>query len=174
MRAVVEAFRRHWWSWAGWLGHCFGVPSMELLATPSLPDSSTLPGGGVNYGFLWCRTRLVNEIGQVLHLIQAWRGVAVHCTCQGVEAAVGGVPFVDMRWDGRLVALFHRELHDHLPAEQLLECRPGEPCSDRIEWVVRKPEDVDRAVWLLRLAYLSLVNEATSEKAVAVSETARD
>jgi hypothetical protein len=31
---------------------------------------------------------------------------------------------------------------------------PDHAHSDRVVWIVRTPEDVGRAIWLLRLAYL--------------------
>jgi hypothetical protein len=141
---------------------------MESLATSSLPDLSQLPDGRLNYGFLWCRTRLINEISRVLHSVRAWPAVAFRSDRHGLEFAMGDVSFGRLKWSGQLEVSFPRETRDRLIAERMIKCSLDERCADRIDWVVRNLEDVDRAVWLLRLGYLSLVEKSTLERAVGV------
>jgi hypothetical protein len=93
----------------------------------------------------------------------------MHSNRHGLELAAGDAAFGSFKWSGRLEVSFASDVRDRLIAERVVDCSPDEPCEDRISLVVRHVEDVDRAIWLLRLAYVSLVDESMLERAVGVS-----
>jgi hypothetical protein len=109
--------------------------------------------------YLWSRTSLLKEVWDVVRAVRAWPGLAIASNWSGVCLALGGVSLAHVRWDGRIDLPFGPELRDRLVAEEMAS---HDPDTDGLMFNVRTAADVDRAVWLLRLAYLSvdpLVNE---------------
>jgi hypothetical protein len=128
----------------------------------SFSDLSSLPDGRLNYGFLWSRTRLINEISRILLSVKAWPAAVIHSGRDGVKL-VAGVVFGNLKWTGELEVSFAKDVRDRLIAERVVECSSGERCADRINWIIRGPDDVERALWLLSLGYSSLVEDTKAE-----------
>jgi hypothetical protein len=109
----------------------------------------------VTISFLWGRTSKVKEVWEVLQAVTAWPGVTVSSNSDGVCFALNNVTLGHLRWDARLELPFGPEVGERLLTEAMADPDPDHPESGRIVFDVRTPHDVDHAVWLLRLAYLS-------------------
>jgi hypothetical protein len=90
---------------------------MQSLATRPVRESPVSLDWPLSNGFLWCRTRLINEISQVLRSARAWRAVVIHSNRDGLEFAAGDVSFGRLRWDGRVDVWVPPEVRDRLVAE---------------------------------------------------------
>jgi hypothetical protein len=99
---------------------------------------------------------MLKEVRDVLQVIGAWPGVVMAPDPGGLCLTLGGVRLGYLRWSGRIDLTFGKEIGDRLVAEQMACPDPDQPNTGRIVFVVRTMIDVDRAVWLLRLAYLSV------------------
>lgn len=106
--------------------------------------------------FLFSRTSMLKEVWEVLQAVRDWPGVSIAPDPGGLCLALHDVTLGHLRWDGRLDLPFDSEVRDRLVAEQMARPDPDRPNSRRLVFDVRTLRDVDRAVWLLRLAYLSL------------------
>jgi hypothetical protein len=107
-------------------------------------------------GWLWSRTRVLKEVWNVVQAVSAWPGVVMTPDPYGLCLALGKVPLGYMRWDGRIELPFGPETADRLVDEEMASRDPDRPDTDKVVFDVRSAADVDRAVWLLRLAYLSV------------------
>lgn len=105
-------------------------------------------------GYRWSRTRLLNEIEQVLRAVAAWPGLVVHSNRDELQFVAGTSTVGQLRWDGRLDVLVPTELRDRLLVEAMAARDPHPSRSDRVVWIVRTHDDVQRAIWLLRPAYV--------------------
>src|SRR3954465_1815665 len=132
---------------------------MESLTTFSSGEFRMLLESSSGTASVCRRVRLVNEIRQVLRSVKGWPAVDIQTNRNGNKFFTRGIPFGRLRCDGRLDAAVSTDVRDRLLAEEMAARDPDEPRSDRVVWVMRTPEDVARSVWLLRLAYLSLVRE---------------
>ncbi|HSZ59991.1 MAG TPA: luciferase family protein [Tepidisphaeraceae bacterium] len=103
--------------------------------------------------FLWSRTSMLKEMWDVVQAVGAWPGVAIAADPNGLCVGMRGVTLGHLRWNGRIDLPFAPELGDRLVAEQMAT---RDPETDRVVFDVRTGADVDRAVWLLRLAYLNV------------------
>ena len=103
-------------------------------------------------GRLWSRTRLLKEVSGILEVVGNWPGIQIAPNHKGLCLSLSGVILGQVRWNGRVDLPFDPEVGKRLVAEDLV-CR--DPDSQQVVFVVRTDADVERAVWLLRLAYLS-------------------
>jgi len=94
---------------------------------------------------------MLKEMWDVVQAVGAWPGIAIATDPNGLCVVLRGVTLGHLRWNGRIDLPFTPELGDRLVAEQMAT---RDPESDRVVIDVRTGADVDRAVWLLRLAYL--------------------
>jgi hypothetical protein len=124
------------------------APQRELLSAPS-----------AEVAYLWSRTSLLKEVWDVLEAVKVWPGVAIASNRSGLCLALRGVTLGHVRWNGRIDLPFGPELRDRLVAEEMASLDPD---IDRAVFDVRSAADVDRAVWLLRLAYLSPMDQLTA------------
>lgn len=101
---------------------------------------------------------MLKEVWDVVQEVGAWSGVAIVPDGSGLclGLALSGVMLGHVRWNGRIDLPFAPEIRDRLVAEEMASCDPDEPDASRVVFVVRTMADVDRAVWLLRLAYLNV------------------
>ena len=111
--------------------------------------------------YLWTRTGLLKEVCDVLQAVKAWPGVVIDPNNSGIHLTLNGVALGRLSWTGRLDLPFGPEIGDHLVAEEMLNRHPVE---DRFTFDVRTEEDVDRAIWLLRLAYLSIDSSGSARE----------
>jgi hypothetical protein len=73
----------------------------------------------------------------------------------GLCIALDGVTIGYLRWNARIDLLFAPEVGDRVVAEGLARRDPEPPHKGRVVTDVRTAADVDRTVWLLRLAFLT-------------------
>ncbi len=107
---------------------------------------------------LWSRTSMLKEIWDVVQEVGAWPGMQIVPDGSGLclALALSGVTLGHVRWNGRVDLTFAPEIRDRLVAEEMASLDPDQPDACRVVLVIRTIADVDRAVWLLRLAYLNL------------------
>jgi hypothetical protein len=98
---------------------------------------------------------MLKEVRHLLETIGAWPDVAIAPGRNGLCLTLRGVPLGHLRWNGRIVLPFGPEMGDRLVAEKMATRDPDRPDTRRAVFDVRTVADVDRAIWLLRLAYLS-------------------
>jgi hypothetical protein len=106
--------------------------------------------------WLWSRTSKLKEVWGVVQAVGAWPGVAIAPDCSGVCLVLRGVVLGHIRWNGRIDLPFGPEVGDRLVAEEMASRDPDQAGTNQVVFDVRTVADVDRAVWLLRLAYLSI------------------
>jgi hypothetical protein len=125
----------------------FRDPEQEMLLAPPAAIAR-----------LWSRTSMLKEVWDVVQEVGAWPGVAIVPDGSGLclGLALSGVMLGHVRWNGRIDLPFAPEIRDRLVAEEMASRDRDHPDACRVVFVVRTMADVDRAVWLLRLAYLSV------------------
>ena len=125
--------------------------------TRTKPDGSGNPRGpyppATAMGHLWSRTRLLNEVSGVLQIVGSWPAIQIAPNHNGLCLSLDRVILGQIRWNGRIDLPFDPEVGKRLVAEGMA-CR--DPDSHQVVFVLRADADVEHAVWLLRLAYLSV------------------
>jgi hypothetical protein len=99
---------------------------------------------------------MLKEVWGVVQAVADWPDIAVAPDHGGLCLSLRGVTLGHVRWNGRIDLPFGPEIRDRLVAEEMASPDPERPGTDRVVFDVRTLADVDRAVWLLRLAYLSI------------------
>jgi hypothetical protein len=122
---------------------------------------------------LWSRTSMLKEIWDVVQEVGAWPGMQIVPDGSGLYLglALSGVMLGHVRWNGRIDLTFAPEIRDRLVAEEMASLDPDQPGARRVMLVIRTIADVDRAVWLLRLAYLNLDSNANSGASSDIART---
>lgn len=95
------------------------------------------------------------QVWEFLQTVSEWPELTISTDPSGLCIALHDVTLAHLRWNGRLELPFGPEARDRLIAEEMAAPDPDRPDSGRLVFDVRTLGDVDRAVWLLRLAYLS-------------------
>lgn len=111
--------------------------------------------------YLWTRTGLLKEVRDLVQAVKAWPGVLIEPNDTGIDLTLSGAALGHLSWSGRLDLPFGPEIGDRLVAEEMVNRHPDE---DRFTFDVRSEEDVDRALWLLRLAYLSVDSNGPAQE----------
>jgi hypothetical protein len=106
--------------------------------------------------WLWAHSGMLKPVWDVVLAVSAWPGVIVAPDQNGLCLRLGGVILGELRWNGRIDLPFGPEMRDRLVTEGLAARDPEQIDTERVVFDVRTAADVDHAVWLLRLAYLSL------------------
>jgi hypothetical protein len=104
---------------------------------------------------------MLQEVWDVVQAARAWPGVAIKPGRGGLCLSIGAVTLGHLRWNGRIDLPFGPEVGDRLVAEGMATRDLDPPDQGRVVFDVRGSDDVDRAIWLLRLAYLSLDSKTT-------------
>jgi len=104
--------------------------------------------------FLWSRTDLIAEIWQVVQTVGGWRGAEIRPDSSGLCLMLRGVGIGHLGWQGRIDLPFGPRVRDQVRAEGMASLDTHQHGTDRLVFDIRTPADVDRALWLLRLAYL--------------------
>jgi hypothetical protein len=105
---------------------------------------------------LWSRTNKLKEITDVLYAAGLWSGMEYEPDSRGICIARNGATLGLLHWNGRLDLSCWREVAEQLVAEEMASRDPQQPDTGGVVFDVRTSADVDRALWLLRLAYLTL------------------
>jgi len=113
-----------------------------------------LPAQAAAMAALWSRTGMLKEISEIVHSVAAWPEVRIAPSRMGLCLTLGNVTLGRLRWNGRIDLPFGPSVLRPLMAEWMVELDPNQPDSERAVFEVRGMADVDRAVWLLRFAYL--------------------
>ena len=96
--------------------------------------------------------------------VSAWPEISVHTHRLGGREFRFGSAEVGHVHEGGVVDIpFPRSVRDALLAEGLAEEHPWVPNSGWITFHVRREEDFNRAVWLLRLSYLRYAMKAAPD-----------
>jgi hypothetical protein len=122
----------------------------QAVASPASPVSPAA------MGYLWSRTHMLKDVSQVLHEVADWQEVAIAPDRNGLRLSLNGVMLGQLRWNGRIEIPFAPAVRDELVAEEMAQYDPEDPDAPRVVFDVRGAEGVNRALWLLRIAYLSV------------------
>lgn len=96
------------------------------------------------------------QVWEFLQAVGGWPDLTISTDPSGLCIGIQDVTLGHLRWNGRLELPFGPEVGKRLIAEEMAAPDPDRPDTGRLVFDVRTLADVDRAVWLLRLAYLSL------------------
>jgi hypothetical protein len=105
---------------------------------------------------LWGRTSTLREIWDLILTVERWPDVAVAADGNGLCFTVGGATIAHVRWNGRTELPFTPDLRDRLVAEEMANRDPDDPDAEHVVFNVRSAADFDHAIWLLRIAYLTV------------------
>lgn len=103
---------------------------------------------------LWSRTSLVKEFWQIVQSVGAWPGARLLETPAGLTLAVHQVTLGHLEWGGQLVLTCGPEARIPIADEGMGRDQTEERDERVIVFNVCGPHGVDRALCLLRLAYL--------------------
>jgi hypothetical protein len=127
------------------------LTKIDLLRKPQM---ELLPAQTAAMAALWSRTGLLKEISEIVHAVAAWPEVRITPSRIGLCLTLGNMTLGRLRWNGRIDLPFGPNALRPLMAELMVDRDPDQPDSERAVFDVRGMADVDRAVWLLRFAYL--------------------
>jgi len=125
------------------------MQTLDTLLSRELQMSSN-----AKTAYRWSRTRFLNEFEQLITAVADWPGMMIHSNRDELQFVAGNSTVAQLRWNGRLDVLVPSELTDRLIVEAMAARDPHPSRNDRVVWTVRTHDDVQRAVWLLRLAYI--------------------
>jgi hypothetical protein len=100
---------------------------------------------------LWSRTSILKEFWEVVQTVGNWPGAGIVRDRRGLRLTINGVKLGHLDWDGRLVLPFGPKMRDELVTEKMAN-RDRDTGRSFID--IRTAADVNRALWLLRFAYL--------------------
>ena len=103
---------------------------------------------------LWSRTSMLKEFWDIVQAVGTWPGAVITRDRRGLCLTLNGVQLGHLDWDGRLVFPFAPEMRNELVAEKMAHRYPNQADMECAVLDVRTADDVDRALWLLRFAYL--------------------
>ena len=103
---------------------------------------------------LWSRTSMLKEFWDIVQAVGTWSGAVITRDRRGLCLTVSGVKLGHLDWDGGLVLPFGPEMRDELVAPTTANLDPDPADTSRSIFDVRTAADVNRALWLLRFAYL--------------------
>jgi hypothetical protein len=98
----------------------------------------------------------LDQVWGVVDAVSAWPGIVISQVPDGLCLRLGGLVLGRLRWNGRVDVPVGAEMRDRLVAEGMAARDPDDVEAERVVFAVRTAADVDRAVWLLRLAYLGV------------------
>jgi len=130
-------------------------PMNSTITQPVAPQQQHIAAPPEAMALLWSRVSWLKEAWDFVQTVMAWPGVTVAVERDGLCMALNGVRLGRLRWSWRIDLPFRREMADRLVVEQMVTRDPENPDTHCVVFDIRTPADVDRAVWLFRLAYLS-------------------
>jgi hypothetical protein len=115
------------------------------------PSPQWMPAPSAVMGRLWSRTSKLKVVWDVTHAIGDWRGVTFAPGRSGLSISLSGVTLGHLDWNGRLDLPFGPEVSGFLVEEGMAELDASALC---VMLNIQSAADIDRAICLLRLAYL--------------------
>ncbi len=107
---------------------------------------------------------MTNHLKMLEEEVSAWRGISVQPHRFGGKEFLFGSAEVGHMHEGGVVDIpFPRPIRDVLLAEHLAEEHRWVPDSGWITFRVRSEEDLQHAVWLMRLSYLRYTLKAADD-----------
>ena len=97
---------------------------------------------------------MLKEFWDVVQTVGTWSGTAITRDRRGLCLMLNGMTLGHLDWDGRLVLPFGSEMRDELAAPETAKLDPDPADASRSIFSIRTAADVNRALWLLRSAYL--------------------
>ena len=120
----------------------------------SKPRQELLLAETAGMAALWSRTGMLKEIREIVHAVAGWPEVRITPSRTGLCVTLGNVTLGRVRWNGRIDLPFGPNVLRPLMAERMVDRDPDQLDRERAVFEVRSMADVDRAIWLLRFAYL--------------------
>jgi hypothetical protein len=117
-----------------------------------MPRAHSAPPAAM--GYLWSRRGQLKEAWDVMRAFGAWKGAAISPDHGGICLSLDGMTLGHLRWNGRIELPFGPKVADELLALEMATRDPSHADPGRLVIDIRTAADVDRAIWLLRLAYL--------------------
>jgi hypothetical protein len=130
--------------------------SYTLPTAPDQPHPLVLAApSAATAAWLWSRSDMLQQTWDVVQAAADLPGVVTTPHPGGLCLTLDdGAALGRLRWDGRIYLMFGPEVRNRLVAEEMARLDPDQPDADRVVFDLRSGADVDRAAWLLRLAYL--------------------
>ena len=129
----------------------YSIAEPHVSRSPT-PKAHSFPPAAL--AFLWSRTGKLQEAWNVVLALSDWPGAAIIPDRSGLCLTLDGVRLGHLRWNGRIDLPFGPLASAQLIAEGLALRDPDEPETNRVVFDIRTAADVNRALWLFRLAYL--------------------
>ncbi len=157
------------WIRGNWPADCFGLRIVNrglmkarlgmsnMITKPTLHRplgrrAHTLPPAAI--AFLWSRTGRLKEAWEVVRALGNWQNAEVRPDRGGLRLTLGDVTLGHLLWNGRIDLPFGSEAAEQLVAEEMASRDPSRSHTGRVVFDIQSPEDVNRALWLFRFAYL--------------------
>jgi hypothetical protein len=105
---------------------------------------------------VWARTSLLREFWDVVQAVGSWSGAMIIQDRKGLRLTLNQVELGRLNWGGQLIIGFGPESRNAIVAEGMARVDPDQPNAHRVLINIRNASDVNRALTLLRLAYLTL------------------
>jgi hypothetical protein len=99
--------------------------------------------------------------------VGTWAGARITRDRGGLGLTLNGANLGHLDWDGRLVLPFKPEIRDELVAKKISHHVVDHPENGRSIFDIQNAPDVDRALLLLRFAYLIADTKQSSDAIVA-------
>jgi hypothetical protein len=103
---------------------------------------------------LWSGTSMSKEFWDVVQEVRTWRGAAITRDRRGLCLTLNSAQLGHLDWNGRLALPFGPEMQNQLVAEKMAKRDFDQADMEHAIIDVRTTDDVHRALWLLRFAYL--------------------
>jgi hypothetical protein len=97
---------------------------------------------------------MLKEFWDVVQTVGTWSDTAITRDRRGLCLMLNDVKIGHLEWDGRLVLPFGPEMRDELAIPGTGDLDPDPTDASRSIFNIRTAADVNRALWLLRSAYL--------------------
>ena len=127
------------------------VQTITCLVVSSDQRMEMLPNAMAS---LWSRTSMFKEFWDVVQTVGTWKGATITRHRRGLSLTLNGVNLGHLDWSGRLVLPFGPEIRDELISEQMVDPDPDPPDMGYAVVDIRTANDVNRALWMLRFAFL--------------------
>jgi hypothetical protein len=137
-----------------WYRCCFSHTMRNVFTDVARFDSAQqdeLPATPAAMPFLWTRTSKLDEVWEIVRATRMWPKVAIAADSSGLCFSVTGNSLGHLNWEGRLDLPFAPAVLGELLAQDQADDNPN-----RSFFQVQTKADVDRAVSLLRLAFLTI------------------
>jgi hypothetical protein len=105
---------------------------------------------------IWARTSLIRDFWDVVQAVGSWSGAKIIQDRKGLRLTLNHEELGQLNWGGQLIMGFAPIARNAIVAEKMARVDPDQPDAHRVLIDIRNASDVNRALTLLRLAYLTL------------------